>query len=64
MVNVGTLKQLTKPRPLSLGVAGKVEHDGYTSREQRAYVPRKSVPQPGRVLDEARNVYDLSGGTA
>jgi hypothetical protein len=43
-LNIRTLDQLAKPRMLCLGIAGKIEHDGDTLRQEGANMWR------GRVL--------------
>src|SRR6266487_3545561 len=60
MVNIRTLDQLAKPRTLRLGIAGEIEHDGDTLRQESANVWREGVLQPRRALHESRNVGDLA----
>src|SRR4030095_5917680 len=60
MLRVGTLEQLAEPCSLRSRIAGKVENDSDAVRQERTHVRPERVLQPGRVLDESRDVGDLA----
>src|SRR5258705_13911442 len=60
MLNIRSFNQLAEPRTLLPGIAGKIEHDGNTLRQESAKVGRERALQSRRVLDECRYVGDLA----
>src|SRR5271165_4144973 len=60
MLNIPTLDQLAKPCTRHLGIAGKIEHNRNTLRQESTNVWRERVLQSRRALDESRNVGGLA----
>jgi len=61
VLDVRALEELPEPRTLRLCVAGKVEYDGKTLRQNGADVRGGGVLQPRGAIDEPGHVGDLAG---
>ncbi len=61
VLGAGTIQQLTEPGTLLPCVRGKVEDDRHAFGEERAYVWRQRILDPGRVLHEGPEVDDFAG---
>ena len=61
VLDVGALKEFSKPLTLSWGVAGKVEDDRNSPRQEIPDVKRQDTSHSSRALDEVLEASDLAG---